>query len=61
MTIDLIDALERIKEECQKVDYCGVCPLRTEENKCGITNTTKIPSEWEMTNYVDLAPPRIFK
>lgn len=58
----LREALALIKEECEKHDKCGECPMRKKQNNASCS-LTDFPSEWELKtdNEIKMEIPRVFK
>lgn len=57
MMDELYKALETIKKECSKYNFCTQCPLRgCEENSCAVRESS--PVRWKIEN---TEIPRLFK
>ena len=53
--MELYDALQRIKEECEKQGVCAICPLGVSGGDgCGVFN--EYPRKWQLQK-----PSKLFK
>lgn len=53
--MELYDALQRIKEECEKQGVCAICPLGVSGGEgCGVFN--EYPRKWQLQK-----PSKLFK
>lgn len=61
--IQVIESLRTIQKLCQETPVCKQCRLHSkeDENSCGVSPSSCIPSRWEFDVDAEISVPSIFK